>query len=98
MWNKTNDELAEFVLCKELLEQIQKMDKIPSSTRDVVSKQRMVVELEAMKEKNLRQHYFFDQLLGVTLQSPDTEEGISPSLPLIYRSVLYDRDGNTFYS
>jgi len=75
MRNRKKEELAEFVLWKEVLEQVQKMEEIPSSALDVVpSKQKMVAELEAMKEKHLRQHYLYDQLMGVMLASPDTND------------------------
>jgi hypothetical protein len=82
---KKSDEMAEFVLYKHVLEQVQKMEDLPSSAWDVIhSKQKMVEELTGLKEKHLRDHYFFDQLLGVMLQSPDTDEMVSPTLPPIY--------------
>jgi uncharacterized pyridoxal phosphate-containing UPF0001 family protein len=63
MQNKKKDELAEFVLYKEVLKQVQKMEDIQSSARDVIdSKQKVVTELNTLKEKHLRKHYFFDQL------------------------------------
>ncbi len=66
MWNKKLDELVQFVLYKEVVEQVQKMEDI----RDVIdSKQKMVAELTTLNEKHLRKHYFFDQLLGVMLKS-----------------------------
>jgi len=98
MRNRKKEELAEFVLWKEVLEQVQKMEEIPSSALDVVpSKQKMVAELEAMKEKHLRQHYLYDQLMGVMLASPDTNDSVTSTLPAIYRRFFIDRDGSKYY-
>jgi hypothetical protein len=99
MRNKKNDELAEFVLYKEVLNQVQKMENIPSYATDAIhGKQKLVAELNRLKEKHLRKHYFFDQLLGVMLKSPDSDEMVTPTLVPIYRSVFIDRDGNKLYN
>jgi len=47
-----------------------------------------VEELQSKKEKHLREHQFYEQLLGVMLASPDTDEkvlqSVSQALPPIY--------------
>jgi hypothetical protein len=96
---KKNDERAEAVLYQDAIDQINRMDPMPSSAWDVIhSKEKMVEELTGLKEKHLRKHYFFDQLLGVMLKSPDTDETVTPTLVPIYRSVFIDRDGNKLYN
>ena len=88
--DRKKEELAEFVFWKEVLEQVQKTEDIPFSASDVVtSKQKLVAELEGKKEKHLRRHYFYNQLMGVMLSSPDTEDTITSTLPPIYRSFFY---------
>jgi len=63
----------------------------------VTSKQKLVAELEGKKEKHLRRHYFYNQLMGVMLSSPDTEDTITSTLPPIYRSFFIENDGKKYY-
>jgi len=53
--------------------------------------------LEGKKEKHLRRHYFYNQLMGVMLSSPDTEDTITSTLPPIYRSFFIENDGKKYY-
>jgi hypothetical protein len=95
---KAKEEFEQFVLYKALLEQVESMGELPTSARDVVhSKDSLVAELTDVKDKHLRQHHFFDQLLGIMLRTPLTEETVSNSFPPIYRPVFYDPDGNKRY-
>jgi hypothetical protein len=95
---KKLDEMAEFVLYKHVLEQVEKMDPMPSSAWDVIhSKEKMVEELTGLKEKHLRNHYLFDQLLGLMLNSPDTDEEVTSTLPPISHPVYYTSDGKKYY-
>jgi hypothetical protein len=58
---------------------------MPSSARDIIhSKEKMVEELKGLKETHLRNQAFYDQLLGLMLQSPDTDEEVTPTLPPIH--------------
>jgi hypothetical protein len=95
---KKNDERAEAVLYQYAIEQINKMDPMPSSARDIIhSKEKMVEELKGLKETHLRNQAFYDQLLGLMLQSPDTDEEVTPTLPPIHRPVYYTEDGKKYY-
>ena len=95
---KKNDERAEAVLYQYAIEQINKMDPMPSSARDIIhSKEKMVEELKGLKETHLRNQAFYDQLLGLMLQSPDTDEEVTPTLPPIHRPVYKTAEGQKYY-
>jgi hypothetical protein len=95
---KKNDERAEAVLYQYAIDQINRMDPMPSSAWDVIhSKEKMVEELKLLKETHLRNAAFYDQLLGLMLNSPDTDEEVTPTLPPIHRPVYYTSDGKKYY-
>ena len=102
MRDKTAEELAHFEVYKELLASVQLMEETPHSPRDLFpSKAQLVEELQNRKEKHLREHQFYEQLLGVMLVSPDTDEkvlqSVSQALPPIYRYYWVDNNGNKIY-